>query len=160
MESITPDHAAVATIVESVGTFADRGEFDALARLFADEFILDYSSLNGQPATKRKPLDLMAEWAGILPGFDRTRHALSEIVVDVSDTNATARANVVASHWIGDGFWQVYGHYDYKLAKTEDRWAITSMMFALENESGSRDVVGPAMEAAQQKNLPGYKSPC
>ena len=92
MNATTPDSAAVTTLVESVGALADRGEFEALARLFADEFTLDYSSLNGQPAAMRKPLDLMAEWAAVLPGFDRTRHALSNISVDVSGTAATARA--------------------------------------------------------------------
>ena len=158
MKSITPDHAAVTTIVESVGALADRGEFDALARLFASEFTLDYSSLNEQPAATRTPADLMAEWASVLPGFDRTRHALSDIVVDVSGATATARANVVASHWIGEGFWQVSGHYDYKLANTDRGWAITSMTFTLEDETGSRDVFGPAIEAAQHTTLPGYRS--
>ncbi len=158
MEPITPDHAAVATIVESVGVLADRGEFDALARLFADEFMLDYSSLNGQVAATRTPLDLMTEWASVLPGFDRTRHALSDIVVDLTGDNATARADVVASHWLGDGFWQVTGQYDYELSRTVIGWVITSMRFTLGSETGSRDVLGPATKAAQQKALPGYQS--
>ena len=158
MEPVTPDQAAVATIVESVGALADRGEFDALARLFADEFMLDYSSLNGQPAARRKPLELMSEWAAVLPGFDRTRHALSDIVVDVSGPIASARADVVASHWIGDGFWQVDGHYDYELAMVDGEWAIMSMTLTLENETGSRDVFGPAIEAAKGKRAPGHKA--
>ena len=105
MNTTTLDQAAVATIVESVGTLADRGEFDALARLFADEFALDYSSLNGQPAATRTPPELMAEWSAVLPGFDRTRHALSNIEVEVTGIGATARADVTAFHWIADLFW-------------------------------------------------------
>ena len=158
MKPPTPDHAAVMTIVESVGALADRGEFDALARLFADEFTLDYSSLNGRPAETREPLDVMAEWAGSLPGFDRTRHALSNIAVDVCGTAATASADVVASHWIDDGFWQASGHYDYELAKSGDEWAITSMTFTLESEEGSRDVFGPATAAAAHKRGPGQNA--
>lgn len=158
MASTTPDHAAVTTIVEGVGALADRGEFDALARLFAQEFTLDYSSLNGQPAETRTPLDLMAQWAGVLPGFDRTRHALSNISVDVSGNTATARSEVEAYHWIGEGFWRVSGHYDYELAKSDDGWSITSMTFTLEDEEGSRDVFGPAIEAAEHKRGPGQNA--
>ena len=158
METITPDQAAVAGIVESVGTLADRGEFDALARLYADEFTLDYSSLTGQPSSVKQPLELMAEWAGVLPGFDRTRHALTDVVAEISGESAEATANVVASHWIGDGFWQVGGHYDYVLSKSSGEWKITSMTFTLENEQGSRDVFGPAAEAARSKALPGHRA--
>ena len=156
MTEIAADKAAVATIVESVGTLADRSEFDALARLYADEFILDYSSLNGQAAASKTPVALMAEWASVLPGFDRTRHALSNVVVEVSGDTATASADVVASHWVGDGFWQVSGNYDYKLVKQGGQWKITSMTFNLKDENGSRDVFGPAIEAAKGKALPGY----
>ena len=156
MKTTTPDQAAVATIVESVGTLADRGEFDALARLFADQFALDYSSLNGQPATTRTPPELMAEWSSVLPGFDRTRHALSNIEIDVTGDSATARADVLASHWIADLFWQVAGHYDYELARVGDVWRITSMTFTLGDETGTREVFGPAMEAAGGKQPVGY----
>lgn len=158
MTAQSPDQAAIQTIVESLGTFADRGEFDALARLYADEFTLDYSSLNEQPASTCTPEGLMAESAGVLPGFDRTRHAISDVEVDVSNGTARAKANVIASHWIGEGFWQVVGSYEYELADQGGRWAITAMTFNLEGESGSRDVFRPAIEAAKTKLLPGYSA--
>lgn len=155
MISLTPDEAAITGIVESVGVLADRGEFDALARLYADEFMLDYSALNGEAGAQKTPLDLMAEWAGVLPGFDRTRHALSGIQVGISGEQATAKANVIASHWVDDLFWQVTGHYDYSLARFGDAWKITSMTFTPDGETGTRDVFGPAMAAAAEKSLPG-----
>ncbi len=71
---------------------------------------------------------------------------------------ASATANVVASHWIGDDFWEVDGRYDYALARESNRWVITSMMFTLDGERGSRDVFGPAMKVAAGKWLPGYTS--
>ena len=64
----------------------------------------------------------------------------------------------MASHWIGEGFWQVSGHYDYELAKSGDRWAITSMTFTLEDEQGSREVFGPAMAAAERNRGPGQRT--
>ncbi|MEO1142262.1 MAG: hypothetical protein AAFW66_07965, partial [Pseudomonadota bacterium] len=65
MKNLSSDEAAIASIVESVAVFADRAEFDALSRLYADEFTLDYSSLNGQDPTTKKPLQLMQEWAAV-----------------------------------------------------------------------------------------------
>lgn len=154
----TPDTAAVLSIVESVGTLADRGEFDALSRLYADRFTLDYSSLNDQPAASKTPSELMAEWSGVLHGFDRTRHALSNVNAEIKGDNAIAYADVIASHWIGDLFWQVAGHYDYQLEKQDGHWKITSMTFTLENETGTRDVFGPAIQAASSKTHPGNAS--
>ena len=63
------DEAAITTIVEAVGAFADKREFDALARLFADRFLLDYSALNGEAATETNPNKLMAQWSAVLPGL-------------------------------------------------------------------------------------------
>ena len=156
MKTFDRDQAAVATIVEAVGILADRGEFDALARLFADDFVLDYSSLTGRAAERRTPLALMKEWASVLPGFDLTRHKVSGVEVDLAGDTATARADVVADHWIHDRHWQVVGGYDYAFAKQEGRWKITSMTFTLSSEKGSRDVFGAATKAAAEKAMPGY----
>lgn len=152
------DQAAIKTAVEAVAVLADRGEFDALARLFGDELKVDYSSLNNHPASTKDALVLMSEWAAVLPGFDRTRHDLTDIQVRLTDTTATASAKVKAYHWVGDQLWQVNGHYDYQLEKTGNEWLITSMTFTLESESGSRDVFGPALAAAASKTLAGFKS--
>ncbi|MEM7676261.1 MAG: nuclear transport factor 2 family protein [Myxococcota bacterium] len=149
------DEAAVKTIVESVVVLADTRNFDALEKLYADEVMVDYSSLSGQPAELKSPPALMNEWAATLPGFDRTRHALSDVEARVSGETATARANVVAGHWIDGAYWEVTGHYDYELALGDDGWRITAMTFTLEDETGSRDVFGPAMDAARE-NPPAY----
>lgn len=154
----SPDHAAITTIVESVATLADRSEFDALSRLFAGSFIIDYSSLTQQAATEKTPNQLMSEWAGVLPGFDRTRHALSDVEVTVDGETATAKAKVKAAHWINNLYWQVNGHYDYKMTQHEGKWKITSMTFTMESESGTRDVFGPAIKAAESRNLDGHKN--
>lgn len=149
------DEAAIETIVESVGTLADRSNFESLERLFDDEVMVDYASLSGAEAELKSPQALMNEWAATLPGFDRTRHELSNVRAHVDGAQATAAANVVAGHWIGEDYWEVTGRYSYLLSKEDDAWRITSMTFTLEGETGSRDVFGPAMEAAKA-NPPSY----
>ena len=133
---------------------ADRHEFEALEELYADEFLLDYSSLSGEPAEIKSPRALMTAWANVLPGFDRTRHALSDVAASVEGDHATATANVEAGHWVDGAYWQVGGHYDYQLERQADTWKITSMTFTLEDETGSRDVFGPAIEAATANPTP------
>lgn len=152
------DRASVTTIVRAVGVLADRGEFDALKRLFADRLTLDYSSLNGRPATQMTSDQLMAAWARVLPGFDRTHHRISGINVVLSGDRATARADVIADHWLKDRHWQVAGQYDYTFARRDGRWKVTSMTFTLKKEKGSRAIFGPAIKAAAAKTLPGNPS--
>ena len=144
----TKDEAAIKTIVESVGTLADTGNFNALEALYAPEIEVDYTSLSGGEAEFKNPRTLMTEWACVLPGFDLTRHEVSNIRVSSNGGTATARSNVVAYHWVGDLFWKVKGDYVYGLAKNGDRWFINAHQFNLKEEDGTRDVFGPAIENA------------
>ncbi len=144
----TPDEAEIKTIVESVAVLADGGNFEALERLYADEILVDYTSLAGGKPELKSPRALMNEWAAVLPGFDRTRHAISDIEVDVDGRTASATADVVADHYIGELFWQVSGSYRYRFVRDDDRWRIAAMTFNLDRETGTRDVFGPAAERA------------
>ncbi|MBX7482159.1 nuclear transport factor 2 family protein [Qipengyuania qiaonensis] len=148
------DQAAITTIIESVGTFADRGEFGALEQLYAPEVMLDYTSLAGGEPETVSNVELMTRWAGILPGFDRTRHAIDEIVVVISGDSATATAAVVADHWVGSLHWQVRGNYTYAFERTVDGWAITAHRFEINGESGTREVFDAAGKAADDEPAP------
>lgn len=149
--SADADRSAIATMIESVATFADRGEFDALERLYAPEVKVDYTSLNGGEPQVKSAQALMTEWASVLPGFDRTRHSISEIVVQLQGSTANATAKVVADHWVGSLHWQVTGSYDYAFVRDGRDWRISSHRFNLHGESGTRDVFGPAQKAAQER---------
>ncbi len=149
------DVAAITTIVESVAVLADRANFEALEKLYADEILVDYTSLAGGEPEIKSPQVLMTEWAGVLPGFERTRHAISNVEVSVSGHHAVATADVVADHYVAGLFWQVEGDYRYELVETEDGWFITAATFNLQNENGTREVFGPASENAAA-NPPAY----
>lgn len=142
------DEAAIRTIVESVAVLADQGNFESLEMLYADEIEVDYTSLAGGEVEIRSPRSLMNQWAAVLPGFDRTRHQISDISVEVSGTRATATAAVTADHYIGELFWQVTGRYRYQLVRDDAVWRIAAHRFELHDEAGTRDVFGPASENA------------
>ena len=142
------DEAAIKTTIESIGILADQGNFEAVEKLYADEVELDYTSLTGGEVERISPQALMTQWASVLPGFDRTRHALSDIAVTLDGTQAEATANVIADHYVGDLFWQVRGDYRYEFQKIDGMWRVTSHTFNLREESGTRDVFGPASKSA------------
>lgn len=145
------DEAQIKTIIETVGTLADTGNFESLEKLYAPEVEMDYTSLAGGQVALKSPQTIMTEWAGILPGFDCTRHAVSQIQVSSNGETATATANVTADHWVNDMHWQVTGTYLYRLVKEQGGWYITAHQFNLKGEQGSRDVFGPAIEKAESK---------
>lgn len=143
------DEAAIKTIIESVGTLADTHNFEALEALYAPEVEVDYTSLAGGERELKSAKALMTEWASVLPGFDRTRHAISNIQVSTNGQTATATAQVIADHYVADLFWQVRGDYEYRLEKNSAGWQITAHTFNLKEESGTRDVFEPALSNAQ-----------
>lgn len=85
---------------------------------------------------------LMTQWASSLPGFDRTRHEISNIETEVKGNTATATADVVANHYLNEMFWQIAGSYEYGLVKEDGQWAIA------ESEQGSRDIINKAVQQA------------
>ncbi|MEB3358517.1 MAG: nuclear transport factor 2 family protein [Synechococcales bacterium] len=144
----TIDQAAIATRVQSVANLADQGDFETLESLFASEIQVDYTSLFGGEVQTQTPAGLMTAWASVLPGFDQTYHALSNIQVDVNGDRAAATVNVTADHYLGEGFWQVSGQYEYQLVRQSNRWKIASMTFTLSDETGDRTLIEAAAAQA------------
>ncbi|MBX3076404.1 nuclear transport factor 2 family protein [Candidatus Obscuribacterales bacterium] len=145
--------ALIENLIESVANLADNRNFESLESCFADEVRVDYTSaFGGEPELKQKQA-LMSAWASLLPGFDVTRHRLSNISVKLLDaTHSTAIADVIADHHIGGQQWQVKGTYDYVIDKVDsERWVVRGMTFHLTGEAGSRDVLSRAMSAASTK---------
>lgn len=144
----TPDEAAIQTIVESVANLADTENFESLEQLYAEEVEVDYTSAFGGEAELKSPQALMTQWASTLPGFDRTRHEISNIETEVQGNTATATAEVTANHYLEEMFWQITGSYEYGLVKEDGQWTIDKMIFIAESERGSRDIINKAVEQA------------
>lgn len=142
------DELGIKTIVESVALLADTGNFESLEQHYADEVEVDYTSLTGGDIEVTSPQKLMTQWASVLPGFDRTRHEVSELNIDIQGNSADANCHVTASHFIANETWTVKGRYIYRLRKRDDRWQIVYHRFELTDEEGTRDVLGQAAERA------------
>ena len=147
-EVSTIDEVAIETIVESVANLADRGNFESLEKLYTEEVEVDYTSAFGGEVELKSPQGLMSLWASSLPGFDRTRHEISNIETEVKGNRATATADVTANHYLDNMFWQIAGSYEYGLVKQDGQWTIDKMTFIAESETGSRDIIVRAIERA------------
>lgn len=55
------------------------------------------------------PAALMEAWRGIVPGFDATRRALSELSAAVEGDRAEASARVDGRHWLDGRLWRPVG---------------------------------------------------
>lgn len=139
----------ISNVVKQAATLADSGNFIALKNLYADEVMVDYSSLNGETPTLKSADKLMTEWASVLPGFDVTSHKLDNINVILNERGASAIAQVVADHFVDDLYWQVSGTYLYELLKNDGQWRIIYHQFMLDDEQGTRDVFAAAINNAQ-----------
>lgn len=138
------DEARIAGVISAVAVYADNRDFRPLERFFAPETTIDYTSLWGGEPQRFAPSALMDAWAGLLPGFDATRHELSEIQVKIGDDKATAQARVRATHWLDDRIWAVVGSYDYVLIRTGTSWQVSRMTFRISDERGDRKLVQEA----------------
>ncbi len=134
--------------MEGVPVLADLGSFRALEELYAERVHVDYSSLSGEPAATVAARDLMDSWAAVLPGFDRTRHEVTNLFASVDGATAIVTTDVVADHYVDSLFWQARGTYRFELQKQEGRWRIHAHTFALAGESGSREALARATERA------------
>jgi hypothetical protein len=138
------EEARIAGVISAVAVYADNRDFRPLERFFAPETTIDYTSLWGGEPQRFAPSALMDAWADLLPGFDATRHEISDIQVEIGDDAATAQARVRATHWLGDRTWVVAGSYDYALIRADTGWQVSRMTLHLTDESGDRTLVEKA----------------
>jgi ketosteroid isomerase-like protein len=149
------DVTEISNIVAQVAIYADAGEFESLEDLYGPEVQVDYTSLAGGEPSLVSPQALMTSWAQLLPGFDITRHQVSNIDVTICGDKAKVNADIIADHYLNDKYWQVVGRYEYTMQRDSDRWLIVGHSLFLENEKGTRDILALATEIAQ-KNPVGY----
>ena len=149
------DKLHIRTVVESVPNLADRGDFESLEKLYANEVEVDYTSLGGGEVEVKSARALMNEWASLLPGFDATDHRISDIVTTVEGDTAHVACKVHAEHRVANQRWSIEGTYDFKLHRQLDRWLIVFHRFNLVKESGSRDVFELAISNAK-RDSPTY----
>ncbi|MEV0145607.1 MULTISPECIES: nuclear transport factor 2 family protein [unclassified Nonomuraea] len=118
---------------------ADQREWSELAEVFADEVLLDYTSLNGGEPVTLTPAQIVEGWEGALSAYVATQHLIGNHLVTVAGDVAVCTASFQATHRKDDdSLWTLGGTYRFDLVRTGDGWRITGVVMTAAWSDGTR----------------------
>lgn len=131
----------------------DQNQWDKLENYFANEVLLDYSSM-GNPISKLTPNQITNAWKTILPGFTHTHHQIGNIQEVIQNDKAEVFAYGTATHYLEDengSIWIVVGTYNFELIIESKQWKVGAMKFNLKYQDGNLSLPQKAINAVAGK---------
>lgn len=116
---------------------ADDRNWQKVMSVMNDKVLLDYSSMNGNPAAMLTPQEITDTWAAFLPGFNKTHHSLWGFEVKAEEATAYAHFTGRAEHWLGNECWIVEGTYDVVLSLINSQWLMRDIKFNFIKQTGN-----------------------
>ncbi|KAF7323700.1 NTF2-like protein [Mycena kentingensis (nom. inval.)] len=154
------DKSNIQDLVIRVGWCCDRGDWDGLTKLFADEVVVDYTEMMGGTPTHHTAAAQSQVWKDMLSGLDSTQHVFTGHLVDLPQPGniekpgeASGSCNFLitlrraAAAAAGGPAVQSGGHYALKFVRTAvpgdtgNPWRLTHWKAYLSHMSGNPDVV-------------------
>jgi hypothetical protein len=145
------DTEKIIKTVTNIFEGADERNWNKVKASFANDVLLDYYSMNGNPASVLSSNDIVTAWSGFLPGFDLTHHYVTKFQIEQSDGIAKVYFSGRADHFIDGESWTVEGTYDLELVITGNDAKVTKFKFNLLNQSGDTGLPQRAAEFAAKK---------
>jgi hypothetical protein len=130
-------------------------DWDRIRAAFADEVLVDYTSLSGGSPERLQGDELMARWRSLLPGFDHTHHLTGPIILtSLDDRRAVAETHVRGYHYLDapDRCWLVAGHYVMSVAKQGSHWLIAGVRLDVYRIEGDTSL--PVLAGERAKTHP------
>ncbi|WP_299401938.1 nuclear transport factor 2 family protein [uncultured Roseobacter sp.] len=128
----------ITTLLEGIAKAADDHAWDRLNLKFTDHIILNQLSLATQSGARVDEQTLIATWAALLPKFDETHHAVTDIeVLASSSLIARVTARYHATYHLNSMRWEQTGRLNYVLKLTEKGWQVTALETVPAWESGA-----------------------
>jgi hypothetical protein len=135
------EESIVQAVIIRIFNGTDSHQWDTVRTGFTDEVLVDYASLNGQPASVIKADELIQSWRAFLPKFEFTFHRQSNFQFEFSGEGCTVFCKGEALHHLPDAeggdFWTVYGTYHFELTKRTGQWKVAVMKFDLLYQQGN-----------------------
>jgi hypothetical protein len=148
------ENQQITSVVTAIFQGTDERDWQKVEKSFADKVLLDYTSMSGGTPSTLTPQQITAAWKTLLPGFDSTKHHISDLKVDQHDDEAGFTNAVHAEHYLQvDGkqeTWIVEGHYIFQLKKVNHEWKVSAMKFIKRNISGNMNLPQLATERAKK----------
>lgn len=144
-------------VVTQLFVATDQNQWGKLENYFANEVLLDYSSM-GNPISKLTPNQITNAWKTILPGFTHTHHQIGNIQEVIQNDKAEVFAYGTATHYLEDengSVWTVVGTYNFELIKENKQWKVSAMTFNLKYQDGNLSLPQKAInKVAGKPNQP------
>ncbi|MNM19545.1 hypothetical protein D3C81_298550 [compost metagenome] len=140
------------TVVE-LFVAVDSRDWDGVRKCLADQVLLDYSSMNGQPPAVLSANDIIDSWGNVLPGFNSTHHQLGNMLVRANPSEASLFCYGTATHYLeheSGNVWTVVGSYDFDLKEMNGGWRIVKMKFNFKYQDGNTELPALAVEKAKK----------
>lgn len=123
----------------------DTRDWSLYRSIFTDEIAMDFSSYNGNPASRMKADDWVAGCRVLFTGLDATQHSMSNPLVDVDGQRARCRMYMQAEHFLrndqGSDDFALGGYYDDRLVLTADGWKIEAVTLNVLWSRGNRHIM-------------------
>lgn len=142
----------IINVITNIFEGADERDWKKVKTSFADDVLLDYYSMSGNPASVLTSNDIITAWKGFLPGFDITHHHVTKFHIEQSDGIAKAHFSGKADHFIDGETWTVEGTYDLELTiSSDDDAKVTKFKFNLQKQSGNNGLPQKAISKTSKK---------
>lgn len=133
---------SIINVVTAIFNGSDERNWNKVESSFAEQVVLDYSSMAGGKPNILTPKEIISAWKTLLPGFQSTHHQVGSFQVNIAGNTATAFNNGLALHYLpnetGNDVWVVVGTYDFGLSKnSKGEWKVNSMKFNLQKQEGN-----------------------
>ncbi|MBX9666931.1 MAG: nuclear transport factor 2 family protein [Candidatus Obscuribacterales bacterium] len=138
---IIADRCRVIDAVNLIGLAADLRDWSRCRSQFADQVVVDYSSLMGGQAEIIDADALIERWRVFFDAmFEVTQHLITNHCVELDQSSANCISQFVAHHVClgSDTRWTIAGIYRHKLTNRDGRWNVTSMTMTRSWEEGQR----------------------
>ncbi|KAJ7513093.1 hypothetical protein B0H11DRAFT_2213621 [Mycena galericulata] len=148
------DRANIEDTITRMAWYVDRKEWDKVPSVFADDLVMDYTSLLGGEPYNTTPVAQAQVWRGMLDYIDVSLHAVTGVLVDLPQplgqthpTEASAACSPLitlrrnAAH--GDPITQSGATWSFKLIKSNkagNPWRISFMKADVLFMTGNADV--------------------
>lgn len=141
----------IINVITNIFEGADERDWKKVKASFANDVLLDYYSMNGNPASVLTSNDIITAWSGFLPGFDLTHHYITKFYIEQSDGIAKAHFSGKADHFIDGESWAVEGTYDLELTILGDDAKVTKFKFNFQKQSGDTGLPQKAVTKVSKK---------
>lgn len=132
---------AIIETVQNIFIGADERDWDLCRSAFADNVLLDYTSLaGGEPATL-PATTIIGNWKAFMPKFKATHHQLGNFIVREAGESASVFFYGTATHYFpndsGNNIWTVVGTYNATLERSGENWKVNALKLNLKYVDGN-----------------------